>query len=45
MRSGARPLTSTPHAVPPASQTKTSKMRVNKKNDESGWKARAAKKK
>jgi hypothetical protein len=44
MRSGARPLTSTHYMVPPVSQTKTGKMRVNKKNDEEGCKARVAQK-
>lgn len=34
MRSGARPLTITPHSVPPVSQTKAGKMKMNKKNDE-----------
>lgn len=34
MRSGARPLTITPHSVAPISQTKADKMRMNKKNDE-----------
>lgn len=34
MKSGARPLTITSHSVPPISQTKAGKMKMDKKNDE-----------